>query len=428
MIRFIKLALSILFIALLTTSCEKELSDVTGNLPGTGIDTTNNGGGTSCGVPSGVSGISTVAGEATINWTVVTGAISYSVQYRVYGTSTWSSQLSSATSITITALTPSSNYEFQVQSICASGASAFSSSTSLTPSGNTTSCDVPSGLTATAITSTSAMLNWTAVTGASSYNVQYKAVSASSWMTASSNTNSTSITGLTAGTAYEFQVQTVCSSGNSSYSASYTFTTTTIVLPSVCKACSYQPWCDGSTYNYIDTTDGVPGPVAETITILGDTMIGSGGSIMHYDVTLTNAGDTVYHNCDSINQISTLILNINQGGVSTRVKSVLIKSNLPVGGTWTETATVSGLNISINYSIIAKGISRTVPYGTFYDVIHVRQRISATIIPGFPATQVSQVDYYYANAVGLIESLTNSTFPGSTPSVTHRVLIDFNIP
>ena len=157
-------------------------------------------------------------------------------------------------------------------------------------------------------------------------------------------------------------------------------------------------------------------------------MIGSGGSIMHYDVTLTNAGDTVYHNCDSINQISTLILNINQGGVSTRVKSVLIKSNLPVGGTWTETATVSGLNISINYSIIAKGISRTVPYGTFYDVIHVRQRISATIIPGFPATQVSQVDYYYANAVGLIESLTNSTFPGSTPSVTHRVLIDFNIP
>ena len=429
MIRLIKLSLSIISIALFMTSCEKELSEENGNFPGTGIDTTNNGGGgTSCGVPSSLSGNSTVSGEATISWSAVSGALSYAVQYRIYGTSNWTFESSATTSITITGLNPSSNYEFQVQSICGSGASAFSYSTSLIPSGNATSCDVPSGLTASTITSTGATLNWTAVTGASSYNVQYKEVSASSWISTSSSTTSATINGLTASTAYEFQVQTVCSSGGSSYSASFTFTTTTIVLPSVCKACSYQPWCDGSSYNYIDTTDGVPGPVAETITILGDTMIGSGGSIMHYDLTLTNAGDTVYHNCDSINQISTLILKINQGGVSTQVKSVLIKSNLPVGGTWTETATVSGLNISINYSILAKAISRTVPANTFNDVIKVRQTISATIIPGFPATQVSQVDYYYARAVGLIESLTNSTFPGSAPSVTHRVLQSYHIP
>ena len=341
MIRFIKLALSILFIALLTTSCEKELSDVTGNLPGTGIDTTNSGGGgTSCGVPSGLSGNSTVSGEANISWT--------------------------------------------------------------------------------------------AVTGASSYNVQYKAVSASSWTPATSNTNSTSITGLTAGTTYEFQVQTVCSSGNSSYSASYTFTTATIVLPSVCKACSYQPWCDGSTYNYIDTTDGVAGPAAETIEILGDTMIGMGGSIMHYDVTLTNAGDTVYHNCDSVNQISTLILNINQGGAFTQVKSVLIKSNLPVGGTWTDNTTISGAPVTINYSIIAKQISRTVLGTTYNNVIKIHQTIVASIslFPPLPAQNitVTEADFYYQSGIGLIESLTISTFPGSLPSTTHRVLQSAIIP
>jgi len=84
----------------------------------------------------------------------------------------------------------------------------------------------PTGLNATTITGTSATLNWEAVSGASSYNIQYRKTGTTSWTTASSNSTSTSAGGLTAGTTYEFQVQTVCSSGSSGFTASSDFTST----------------------------------------------------------------------------------------------------------------------------------------------------------------------------------------------------------
>ena len=94
-------------------------------------------------------------------------------------------------------------------------------------SGTTTTCSVPTGLNATSITTTSVTTSWTAVTGASSYNVRVKAISSTAWTNTTSTTITKGFTGLTAGTAYEFQVQTVCASGISSFSSSKTFTTTT---------------------------------------------------------------------------------------------------------------------------------------------------------------------------------------------------------
>lgn len=86
-------------------------------------------------------------------------------------------------------------------------------------------CGVPSGLSSSSITSTSATLNWSVVSGAASYNVRYKPISSSTWATTSSTTTSKSVTGLTPATQYEFQVQTVCANGTSAYSSSASFTT-----------------------------------------------------------------------------------------------------------------------------------------------------------------------------------------------------------
>jgi len=87
------------------------------------------------------------------------------------------------------------------------------------------SCATPSGLNATAITSSTATLNWSAVNGATSYNVRIKAVSSSTWSTGSTSATSMNVSGLSAGTQYEFQVQAVCGSETGSYSASAFFTT-----------------------------------------------------------------------------------------------------------------------------------------------------------------------------------------------------------
>ena len=179
-----------------------------------------------CGTPSGLSSTVITTTSATLNWTAVSGAVSYNIQYRQVGTITWSTNTSGTNSVAISGLTASTNYEFQVQSVCAgSVTSAYSASGTFTTS--SLSCGTPSGLSSTAITATSAMLNWTAVSGAVSYNIQYRQVGTITWSTTTSATNSVSVSGLTAGTNYEFQVQTVCAgSTTSSYSTSGTFTTT----------------------------------------------------------------------------------------------------------------------------------------------------------------------------------------------------------
>lgn len=87
-------------------------------------------------------------------------------------------------------------------------------------------CAVASGLNATGITQTAATLSWGAVSGATAYNLQWKLSSSSTWTTVSNLTGTSySLTGLTANTTYNYQVQTVCGATSSSYSAASSFTT-----------------------------------------------------------------------------------------------------------------------------------------------------------------------------------------------------------
>lgn len=89
----------------------------------------------------------------------------------------------------------------------------------------TTGCGTPGSLNATSITTTAATLNWSTVSGAQSYNVQYRVNGTTTWTTVTSTTTSRSISGLAASTAYQYQVQAVCSSATGNYSSIATFTT-----------------------------------------------------------------------------------------------------------------------------------------------------------------------------------------------------------
>ncbi len=92
-------------------------------------------------------------------------------------------------------------------------------------------CQTPSGLSTTGITNTSATLSW-ASTGANSYNLQWRESTSVPWKTISGLINTTyDLLPLNACTSYEFQVQGVCSSNSSLYSASRSFTTTGCVIP-----------------------------------------------------------------------------------------------------------------------------------------------------------------------------------------------------
>jgi hypothetical protein len=80
----------------------------------------------------------------------------------------------------------------------------------------------PTALGSSDITASTARLSWGAVSGATNYIVQYKAASASNWITLNAvTTPSLNLSGLSANTAYNWQVKTDCSS----YSAMANFST-----------------------------------------------------------------------------------------------------------------------------------------------------------------------------------------------------------
>jgi Pregnancy-associated plasma protein-A/Secretion system C-terminal sorting domain/Fibronectin type III domain len=122
----------------------------------------------------------------------------------------------------------SAGQKARMQALFAAGGSRVSLLTSqgcVPPSGG--SCGTSSGLNATSITQTSATLNWGSVSGATAYNLQWRAASASTFTTVSNLSGlSFNLTGLTAGTAYVFQVQAVCGATNGNYSSTSNFTTT----------------------------------------------------------------------------------------------------------------------------------------------------------------------------------------------------------
>ena len=90
--------------------------------------------------------------------------------------------------------------------------------------GNLNACNAPWGAIATNITTNSATLSWTAVSGAMSYDVDYS--NSSVWINAATATTNTSVnlSGLSSGSYYQWRIRTNCSSASSPYRQA-TFTT-----------------------------------------------------------------------------------------------------------------------------------------------------------------------------------------------------------
>ena len=115
--------------------------------------------------------------------------------------------------------------------------------------GTSTGCGVPSSVTASSITNTGATISWASVSGATSYNVQYRVSGATAWTTTSSSSTNKALTGLTASTTYQYQVQSVCASGSSAYSATASFATTSGTTPPPSSYCVSKG--SSQTYEYI---------------------------------------------------------------------------------------------------------------------------------------------------------------------------------
>lgn len=182
---------------------------------------------TSCNPPTGVNTINITTTSATATWNAVSGANSYNVDYKSSSSGQWINIAAGTTSTSwgLAAMSPATSYDWRVRANCSSGSSSYTQTTFSTLS-QTSTCNAPTNLSTSGITATAGNASWAAVTGALSYNVDYKLTSSSNWINIANGTTSLQwgLAGLDATTSYDWRVRANCSSGNSNYSQT-TFTT-----------------------------------------------------------------------------------------------------------------------------------------------------------------------------------------------------------
>ena len=187
--------------------------------------------------PTNVAG-SPSSAQATVTWTAATAngraVTDYIIQFSSNSGSTWSTfsdGTSTATSATITGLTNGVAYVFRVAATNSAGTSSYS-----TTSASATPQSVPSLPTSVAGTggNTQVSLVWTTPSSnggrsITDYIVQFSSNAGSTWTTFSDGTStatSATVTGLTNGTEYVFQVAAINSVGTGSYSVA-----SSVVIP-----------------------------------------------------------------------------------------------------------------------------------------------------------------------------------------------------
>ncbi len=182
----------------------------------------------SCGNPSSLTSTGITTSSATLNWTGVSGAVSYDVDYKLNTAATWTNAATAttATSVSVSGLTESTLYNWRVRANCASLSGAYITA-NFTTASSTPTCGTVTGLTST-VTTSSANVNWSALSGAVSYDVDYKLNASATWSNAATATTSLTVTisGLTSASLYDWRVRANCSAAVGNYSAAQ-FTTAT---------------------------------------------------------------------------------------------------------------------------------------------------------------------------------------------------------
>jgi serine protease len=177
---------------------------------------------------------------ATLSWNTLDTSIVANLQYRPTGSSDWTTIENVEAPLALSSLVACTDYEVQLYSICDSLESDTSQLFTFTTDG---CCDPPSTSMITAVTDSSAMVSWSDVLAAISYNVQIKADNDTTWQTFNTLDTLQSFVGLDSCTNYEVRIQTICESDTTDFGESIFFIT------KGCGACTDLAYCDAGSYS-----------------------------------------------------------------------------------------------------------------------------------------------------------------------------------
>ncbi|MBK9109445.1 MAG: fibronectin type III domain-containing protein [Saprospiraceae bacterium] len=303
------------------------------------------GGGGGCNVPTGLNITNITQTTATANWNVVSGATSYKFEYKTNAGGTWTVVTTTNPTYNMSGLVASTLYNTRVKAVCASGESAYSATVNFTTSGGG-SCNTPTNLAASNITESTATISWSAVSGATSYNFQYKLATSGTWQQVNVTTTAVNLTGMTANTNYNVRVQAVCPSGTSAFTSTLTFKTLAGYCASKGNNANYE-WVSRVKLGSIDRISGTDGGYYNGTALVTDVSKGSTYTLSHQSGTTGGSG-TLYrrvwidfNNNKSFNDAGEQV--VSQASSSTALQSANI--TIPAGAA---TAQVR-MRVSIRY-------------------------------------------------------------------------------
>jgi O-glycosyl hydrolase/fibronectin type 3 domain-containing protein len=188
--------------------------------------------------PTGIGATAQSSASILVTWTAVSGATLYKVYRSASATDTFlqvgTTALDSFSNYGLTANTP---YYYKVKAVDSAGESGFSNAATATTSAPSNVVPgVPTGVTATAQSSSSITVSWTAVSGAILYKVYRSPAPDSTYsQVAAQASNSFQDNGLSASTPYYYKVTAADSAGESNFSTAATATTSApaVVAPGV---------------------------------------------------------------------------------------------------------------------------------------------------------------------------------------------------
>jgi hypothetical protein len=207
-----------------------------------------------CKLPEDITGVSNSLGTALITWAISNqSGISYNFRYRKVGDPDWINLTQSTNTVNLSGLTNGATYEFQVQTICsANDFSVWSPVKTVTIKDNCT-LNGPGGLTESAITYDGATLSWTAVNpsfGIIKYRIKIRKESEPAnegqEYEVAAPQNTFVISGLETGVKYFWKVKSICSSGESDYGNTSSFTPLLCEIPQQIE--SWSNSLDGATF------------------------------------------------------------------------------------------------------------------------------------------------------------------------------------
>lgn len=184
----------------------------------------------------------------TLSWTAPSSGgtpTAYTVNYQVTGAGSWTSATTSASGspFTVTGLSASTSYEFEVIATNSGGSGTASSTVTASTGAATAAPGAPTNLAASEATSSTMELTWSAPGSGgtvSGYSAYFKLHSGSTWSLATAglaaSATSYTVTGLASGTSYDFYVAANSTGSGSTASSTVTASTTTIAGPNAVTA------------------------------------------------------------------------------------------------------------------------------------------------------------------------------------------------